>query len=161
MLIHSRLSASLPISPEHKAAIEELLHHNNFSRIDNIDKTPIIVDLGLCPTTGRRIYDLHQRRELLLGDREILDELKGTNRADKSNPNPPHPVWTEVIRSTTTKAKPKGIVGSVKLIRSCKCRCMKKMKVSVCSCDTCEELVDGLRRFRKLQKLSGEGQEKV
>ena len=144
---------ALPISPEHKAIIKELLHHNDFSQIDNTNKTPIIVDLGLCLTTGRRIYNIHKCRELLLGDQEILNELKGTNWANKNDPNPLHAVWTEVIRSTMTKAKPKGIVGSVKLIRLCKFCCMKKIKVSVCSCATYEELIDVLRRFSKLQKL--------
>ena len=140
-------------SSEHKAAISELLHSNEFSRIDNTDKTHLIVDVGQCPTTGARIYDLYPRRELIFDDQEILDELKGRNRANKNNPNPPHPVWTEVKRATTTEAKPDGVVGSTKLIRACKCRCMKKMKPSVCSCDICEELADGLRRFNKLQKL--------
>ena len=55
-------------SSEHKAAISELLHSNEFSRIDNTDKTHLIVDVGQCPRTGARLYDLHPRRELIFDD---------------------------------------------------------------------------------------------
>ena len=150
---HHYLTITLLTSSEHKAAISDLLHSNEFSRIDNSDKTHLIVDVGQCPLTKARIYDLHPRRQLIFDDQEILDELTGRNRSDKNKPNQPHPVWTEVKRATSTRARPKGIVGSRKLIRACKCRCMKKMTPSVCSCDICEELADGLRRFNKIQKL--------
>ena len=135
---HHYLNITLLTSSEHKAAISDLLHSNEFSRIDNSDKTHLIVDVGQCPLTKARIYDLHPRRQLIFDDQEILDELTGRNRSDKNKPNQPHPVWTEVKRATTTRAGPKGIVGSRKLIRACKCRCMKKMTPSVCSCDICE-----------------------
>ena len=125
------------------------MHSNECSRIDNNDKVPAIVDLGLCPQTGARIYDLHERRELLFDDNEILDELTGRNWYDKTQPNRPHPTWAEVVRSTTTEARPNGIKGSTKLIRQCKCPCMKRMKASVCSCSICERARESLRRYHK------------
>ena len=140
------------LSPsDHRAAISELLHTNEFSRVDNNDKIPTIIDLGLCQDTGARIYDLHERRELMFDDNELLDELTGRNRLDKSRPNPPHPTWTQIKQDTTTDSRPRGIKGSTKLIRSCKCPCMKKMKASICSCSICERARDALRRFNKYQ----------
>ena len=96
---------------------------------------------------------MHQRRELLYDDNEILDKLTGHNRFDKHSPNDPHPTWTEVKKATICEARPKGIKGSTKLIRQCKCPCMKKMKASVCSCDICEEFKDALHRFNRYQKV--------
>ena len=75
---------------------------------------PAIVDLGTCPETGARIYDLHERRELLYSDGEILCDLTGHNRLDKSNPRPPHPTWTSIIESTKSESRPDGIKGSRK-----------------------------------------------
>lgn len=127
------------------------MHSKECSRIDNNDKVPAIIDLGICQDTGARIYDLHERRELLCDDNEILDELTGRNRFDKSKPNEAHPTWTEVLKSTTSSARPNGIKGSTKLIRSCKCSCMKKIKASFCSCSICERAKDALRRYNKYQ----------
>ncbi len=110
---------------------------------------PAIVDLGVCPKTGARIYDLHEKRELLYDDNEILDELTGRNRFDKHRRNRPHPTWSEVDRTTATDKRPGGIKGSTKLIRQCKCPCMKKMKASVCSCLICERAREALRRHHK------------
>ena len=39
----------------------------------------------------------------------------------------------------------------MKLIRQCKCSCMKKIKTSVCSCSICEHFKDAIRRFHKFQ----------
>ena len=140
------------LSPsDHRAAISELLHTNEFSRVDNNDKIPTIIDLGLCQDTGARIYDLHERRELMFDDNELLDKLTGWDRLDKSRPNPPHPTWSQIKQDTTTDSRPRGIKGSTKLIRSCKCPCMKKMKASICSCSICERARDALRRFNKYQ----------
>ena len=63
----------------------------------------MIVDLGTCLTSGARIYDLHNRRELLKDDKEILDTLTGHNRIDKNRTNQPHPTWAEVKRLTATE----------------------------------------------------------
>jgi hypothetical protein len=127
------------------------MHSKECSRIDNNDKVPAIVDLGVCPNSGAKIYDLHERRELVFDDNEILDELTGRNRMDKNKPNPPHPVWLEILQSTKTLSRPEGIRGSTKLIRKCKCPCMKKVVASVCSCSICERFKDALRRFHKYQ----------
>ena len=121
------------------------MHSMACSIIDNNDKNPAIVDLGIDPDTGARIYDLHPRRELFFDDNEILDELTGRNRSDKNKPNDPHPTWVEVKRTTASASRPDGIKGSTKLIRQCKCPCMKKMKASVCSCSICEGFKDGLQ----------------
>ena len=67
------------------------MHSKECSRIDNNDKMPAIIDLGVCPDTGARIHDLHEHRELPFEDNEILDELTGQNRSDKYKPNTPHP----------------------------------------------------------------------
>ena len=112
---------------EHKAAISELLHTDDLSRIDNNDKTPVIVDIGKCPVTGARMYDLHERRELEFDDQGILDKLTGRNPTNKDAPDTPHSTWIEVQKATTTTNRPNGIKGSKKLIRQCKCPCMKKM----------------------------------
>ena len=101
--------AFLSSNTEHKAAISEFMHSMACSRIDNNDKTPAIVDLGVDPDTGARIYDLHDRRELCFDDNEILDELTGRNRSDESSPYEPHPTWAEVIRTTTSATRPNGI----------------------------------------------------
>ena len=137
--------------PDHRAAISELMHSNECSRVDNTDKVPAIVDLGTCPETGARIYDLHERRELLYSDNEMFDELTGRNRFDKSNPRPPHPTWAAVVESTKSDSRPDGIKDSSKLIRQCKCPCMKKMRPSMCSCPICVQTKDALRRFHKFR----------
>ena len=92
------------------------MHSKDCSRIDNNDKVTAIVDLGVCPTTGARIYNLHKRRELMYNDNEIIDELTGRNHHDKSKPNEPNTVWCQVIESNTTAARPNGIKGSTKLM---------------------------------------------
>ena len=127
------------------------MHSSECSRVDNNNKIPSIVDLGVCPTTGARMYDLHDRRELFYDDNEIIDALTGRNRVDKNKSNAPHPVWEEITRATKSAARPNGIKGSTKLIRQCKCSCMKKMRASVCSCIICERFKDSLRRFNKYQ----------
>jgi len=127
------------------------MHTDECSRIDNNDKIPAIVDLGSCPATGARIYDLHPRRELLYEDRELLAELTGRKRLHHSGATAPHQVWCQVISATTTNKRPDGIKGSTKLVRKCKCSCMKKMKPSFCSCPICERTKDALRRYRKYQ----------
>ena len=127
------------------------MHSKDCSRIDNNSKIPSIVDLGICPTTGARIYDLHDRRELLYDDNEIIDILTGRNRVDKTKSNPPHQVWEDITKATASASRPKGIKGSTKLIRQCKCSCMKKMTASVCSCTICERFKDALRRYNKYQ----------
>ena len=127
------------------------MHSTHCSRIDNNDKIPAIVDLGIDPETGAKLYDLHERRELYYDDNEILDELTDRNCSDEKNPNAPHPTWCEVINATTSDSRPNGIKGSTKLIRECKCACMKKMKASVCSCTICERYKDAIRRFSKYQ----------
>ena len=88
---------------DHRAAISELLHTNEFSQVDNNDKIPTIIDLGLCQDTGARIYDLHERRDLMFDDNELLDKLTGWDRLDKSRPNPPHPTWSQIKQDTTTE----------------------------------------------------------
>jgi len=40
---------------EHRAAISEFMHSMACSRIDNNDKIPAIIDLGVDPETGARI----------------------------------------------------------------------------------------------------------
>ena len=127
------------------------MHSNECSRVDNTSKIPSIIDLGICPTSGARMYDLHDRRELFYDDNEIIDVLTGRNRVDKTKTNPPHTVWEDIIRSTITPSRPNGIKGSTKLIRQCKCSCMKKMKASVCSCTICERFKDSSRRYNKYQ----------
>ena len=139
----------LHVTSEHRAAISEYLHSKECSRIDNTDKVPAIIDLGTCPDTGARIYDLHERREILFDDNEILDNLTGRNPFDKTKQSAPHPTWAEVKESTKSPARPNGIKGSTKLIRSCKCSCMKKIKASFCSCSICERARDVLRRYNK------------
>ena len=126
--------------------ISEWMHSTECSRVDNTDKIPAIVDLGICPDTGARMYDLHDRRELLYDDNEIIDVLTGRNRADKDKPAQPKPIWDDIKRATTTSSRPNGINGSTKLIRQCKCACMKKMRASVCSCSTCERSKDALKQ---------------
>jgi hypothetical protein len=130
----------------------EFIHSEECSRIDNTDKVPAIVNLGICPDTGAKLYDLHERRHLLLDDSEILDELTGRNRADPANPNAPHPTWIAIKELTKTPSRPDGIKGSMKLVRKSKCPCMKRLKASVCSCDVCERAKDALSRYRKYQK---------
>lgn len=127
------------------------MHSSECCRIDNTNKIPSIVDLGICPNTGARMYDLHDRRELMYDDNEIIDVLTGRNRVDKNKSSPPHAVWEEITRATKSDVRRNGIKGSTKLIRQCKCSCMKKMRASVCSCIICERLKDGLRRFNKYQ----------
>jgi len=127
------------------------MHSKECSRVDNTDKVPAIVDLGPCPETGARIYDLHERRELLFDDNEILDERTGRNRFDPNKPREPHPTWEAVVQATTNDARPNGIKGSTKLIRQCKCPCMKKMKATVCSCSICERFKEAVRVFNKHQ----------
>ena len=51
--------------------------------------------------------------------------------------------------TTAIKKRPNGIKGSTKLIRQCKCPCMKRMKASVCSCLICERAREALRRYHK------------
>ena len=131
--------------------LAEWLHSKDCCRIDNTDKNQAIVDLGICPQTGARMYDLHDRRELYYDDDEIIDVLTGRNRADKDKPNQPKPIWDDIKRATTTPSRPNGIKGSTKLIRQCKCACMKKMKASICSCSICERFKDALRRYHKYQ----------
>ena len=97
--------------------IAEWLHSKDCSRIDNTDKNQAIVDLGICPQTGARMHDLHDRRELYYEDDEIIDVLTGRNRADKNNPNKPNQIWEDIKIATTTPARPSGIKGSTKLIR--------------------------------------------
>ena len=113
---------SLYPSSEHTASISEYMHSNECSRIDNNNKVPVIVDLGTCPDTGARIYDLHPCRELLFDDNEILAELTGQNRHN----NTPHPTWAHIVETTKSDSRPNGVKGSTKLIRRCKCPCMKK-----------------------------------
>ena len=57
--------------------LAEWLHSKDCCRIDNTDKNQAIVDLGICPQTGARMYDLHDRRELYYDDDEIIDVLTG------------------------------------------------------------------------------------
>ena len=135
--------------PEHWSAISEFMHPKECSRVDNTDKVPAIIDLGVCPETGARIYDLHERRELLFDDNEILDVLTGRNRFDLSKPRDAHPTWEAVVQATTSDARANGIKGSTKLIHQCKCPCMKKMKESVCSCSNCERFKEAVRVFNK------------
>ena len=40
---------------------------------------------------------------------------------------------------------------STKLIRACKCACMKKMRASVCSCSICERFKDALCWYHRYQ----------
>ena len=145
----SHISFLIIHQSEHRAAISEWMHSGECSRVDNTSKIPSIVDLGVCPETGARMYDLHDRRELLYDDNEIIDILTGRDRVDKSKSTPPHAVWEEIIRSTTTPSRPGGIKGSTKLVRECKCSCMKKMRASVCSCTICERFKDALRCYNK------------
>ena len=102
------------------------MHSDECSRVDNNDKVPAIIDLGICPDIGARIYDLHPRRELLFDDNEILGELTGRNRVD----NVPHPTWAQIVGSTKSGSRPDGVKGSTKLIRRCKYPCMKKIRAS-------------------------------
>ena len=146
MFLHSH-----PTLVDHKAAISEYMHSSECSRIDNTDKIPAIIDLGVDPETGARIYDLHPRCELLYNENEVLDLLTGRNRLDKSKPNKPHQTWASIVERTKTDSRKDGIKGSTKLIRQCKCPCMKKMKPSFCSCPVCERLKDALRRYNKYQ----------
>ena len=95
--------------PDHRAAISEFLHSTECSRVDNTDKVPAIVDLGTCAETGARIYDLHERRELFYSDREVLDELTGRSRFEKSSARDPHPTWVSVVESTKTDKRPSGL----------------------------------------------------
>ena len=145
------LSFSIIHQSEHRSAISEWMHSSECSCIDNTSRIPSIVDLGVCPETGARVYDLHDRRELLYDDNETIDILTGRNRVDKSKSSPPHAVWQEITRSTKTPARPNGIKGSTKLVREWKYSCMKKMRASICSCTICERFKDALRCYSKYQ----------
>ena len=122
------------------------MHLLHCSHVDNTSKIPSTVDLDFFPITGARMYDLHDRRESFFDDNEIIDVLTGGNRVDKNKSNPPHAVWEDVNRATKSAARPNGIKGSTKLVRQCKCSCMKKMRAYVCSCTMCEQFKDALRR---------------
>ena len=141
-----------------------MLHSNEFSRIDDFDKIPIIVDIGQCPVTKAQIYDLNPQRQLFYDDQGIFSKLTGRNPSDKFNPNAPHPVWTEIQKKTATETKPKGIVGSEKIDQIMQMSLQEKMTPSLCSCGICEELQDGLQCFNGLRKLwhyvLGTGEEK-
>ena len=126
---------------------------DKFIRIKNTYKILIIVDLGKCPTRGARLYNLHKRQELLFDDIEIIENITGRNGLNQNEPKPPHSTWREVTRTMTTKARPNRIKCSSKLIKQCKCCCMKKIKPTVCSCDIYEELKDALRFHKKYHKV--------
>jgi len=81
------------------------------SRVDNTGKIPSIVDLGICPTAGARMYDLHDRRDLYYDDNEIIDVQTGRNRVDTTKINPPHSVWEDITRATKLVTRSNGIKG--------------------------------------------------
>ena len=95
----------------------EFLHSKVYSRVDNNDKVPAIIDLEKDPVTGARLYNSHDCRELYFDDNEILDKLTGRNRFDKNNPNPSHSCWEEVLKATKSTSRPNGVKGSTKLIQ--------------------------------------------
>jgi len=112
--VNSKVPASA-IRVEHQSIIAEALHGDDFSRVDNTDKDPIVINMGVDSSTGARLYDLHHRREMLYStDAEILHELTGHNPTNPNNPNPPHPAWAAVVEATKTEKRPGGIKGSTK-----------------------------------------------
>ena len=129
--------------------MSETLHSDEFCRIDNTDKTPVVINNGTCPDTGARLYDLHERRELLYNDEDILQKLTGCNRRRPEDSSPPHPTWLNLTEATTTPKRPNGIKGSTKLIRRVKCKCMKKMRPSKCSCPKCTTAHDAVQVLKK------------
>ena len=133
---------------EHRASIAELLHTDEFSTVDNCNKREYLIPLGVT-STGQRIYDIHEARRLNFTKEEILDKLTGRNRMDPKNPNEPHPVFKEIRRGTSTKKRPDGIKGSMKLLGQCMCPCLRPIGVYFCSCPICTTFVDNLLRFHR------------
>ena len=140
------------LSTEHRVIISEALHIDEFSRTNNADKTSVIFNNGIFPETGSRVYNLHEQRELYSRDVELLDSFTGLNRVQPNNPSPKNPAWTAVLEATTTVKRPNSIQGSNKTFRQCKCKCLKKMKVSVCLLPTCTRAQDAFRISNKNRK---------
>ena len=94
-----------------------LLHSNEFSRIDNTDKIPVIIDLGICPNMGAKIYDLHEHRRLGYDDKQFLDESTGQNRFNEKEPRRPHTTGESILQSKPSASRPEGVKVSTQLIR--------------------------------------------
>ena len=71
------------------------MHSKECSRIDNNNKVPAIVDLGVCPHSGAKIYDLHERRELVFDDYDILSEL---TRKEQNGQEQAKPISSSLVR---------------------------------------------------------------
>ena len=97
--------------------IAEALHTDKFSIIDDADKIQVIVNNGICPETGDRMYDMHERQDLYSSDAELPDEFNGRNRINPNNPSPLHPSWPAVLKVTTTAKIPNIIQGSTRFLR--------------------------------------------
>ena len=86
--------------------------------INNNDTIPAIVDLGIDPVTGARLYDLHECSKLYYDDDEIFDKLTGRNRHNNNVPNHPHSCWIEVLETTRSAKCPNVSNGGISVICS-------------------------------------------
>lgn len=141
------------MNSEAKLFLAQELHEDEWSRLDNTDKTPVLIDNGFCPESGRRFYDLHYRRELHFTDREMLDRLTGRNVSNPSKTNRPHPTWEKMQVLARNKNDMLSIKGSTKLIRKCKCKCLKRKSPSQCSCPKCTRATEAVRVWHKYRKV--------
>lgn len=85
----------------HKRKLTELLHTDEFSQTDNVNKREYMVFAGVT-ADGAKMYDLHEARRMLYNKSEIFNLLTGYNPKKPDAPKVPHPVWLEIQQATRT-----------------------------------------------------------
>lgn len=107
---------------------------------DNQNKQKVRVDLGIDPESGKRLYDLHERR----AQRGSLRSLYLVFRASQ--------FATRLRERTKTPRRPHGVsVGWRQFIQS-KCACIQERKPSECDCQDCTYIIENLRKWHKARR---------
>jgi hypothetical protein len=116
----------------HLSIIDKWWHSDEPSCPDNQNKEQVRVysGHGIDPATGRRGYELHDRRAQEGDDKHALSLWRKSEAAK------------EFAAATATPKRPDGIKVGRKLLIECRCECVKKRTASFADCKICSFVIE-------------------
>lgn len=125
--------------------LDEFLHSDICSRQDNYRKRKVILPLPPDVETGEVQYCVHWQRELRSNWKSLFVLLTAKDlNGEPVEGLEPTSWWRQIIKLTTTPARPTGIRGSFRLLSQRACPCLRGACISQCSCPHCTTFLENL-----------------
>ena len=114
--------------------IIDILHTDEYSRVDNTNKKPVRVPKGV--VGGTVWYELHERRALLFSAKNAWMRIVANDH-----------LYSSIVAETITKQNPTGYKGCVRQVRKAiaNCECWTTLVQDFCACPVHSELEENLR----------------